>query len=147
MQVNGNKRDNTFGLQLDLLLKAVDISQTKLASLTNVPRVSINRYIRGQSDIRSSDVIKLLFALGIDLKEIIYNHLKKISKESESSEDIMEVAQDIESVFKNLNPYERKTYIGYLVNHAKALNPQIPQHLIQRLKRNCLNSIPSIENI
>ena len=132
MKKNKCKKNNTFGLQLALLLKSANISQTKLASMTNISRVSINRYLKGQTDIRASDVIKMLAATGIDLEEIVYNHLRKTSHAPQTSED-MAIGQDIENLFRGLEHYERKTYVSYLLNHAKILNPEIPRDVLRRL--------------
>lgn len=63
-----------IGPSLGRLAKLKRKKQTDLAKSCGISRISINRFFRGKSEIRASDLIKLLSELGIDLEQMIQTH-------------------------------------------------------------------------
>jgi|GEM_PF-1956337 transcriptional regulator with XRE-family HTH domain len=75
-----NEKDPNFPTELGPLLsklaKKKRIKQTDLAKKSNISRISVNRFFRGKSEIRASDLVSVLKHLGIDLEERILSEIR-----------------------------------------------------------------------
>lgn len=60
-----------IGPILGKLAKQKRKKQTDLAKSCGISRISINRFFRGKSEIRATDLTRLLTELGIDLEMLI----------------------------------------------------------------------------
>lgn len=67
-----------LGRLLGRLAKKKKVKQTDLAHKTNISRISINRFFRGKSEVRASDLVQILLHLGIDLEGQIQEDLKDL---------------------------------------------------------------------
>ncbi|NCN41512.1 helix-turn-helix transcriptional regulator [bacterium] len=58
------------------LSKKLKVKQTDLAKKTEISRISVNRFFRGKSEVRASDLVQILELMGIDVEAQIYEKLK-----------------------------------------------------------------------
>lgn len=69
--------ETSLGPLLGKLAKKLKVKQTDLAKKSNISRISVNRFFRGRSEVRASDLVTLLQHLGIDLEEQIREKLNR----------------------------------------------------------------------
>ena len=65
----------SLGPMLGRLAKRMRVKQTDLARRTQISRISVNRFFRGKSEVRASDLVQVLKELGIDLESQIRQKL------------------------------------------------------------------------
>ena len=65
-----------LGQQVALLANRMKVKQTRIAQDCEISRFSVNRFFRGRSEIRATDLVNVLKVLGIDLKEEIERRLQ-----------------------------------------------------------------------
>ena len=65
-----------LGPLLSQLAKKMRVKQTDLAKKSKISRISVNRFFRGKSEIRASDLVTVLGHLGIDLEEQIIEKIQ-----------------------------------------------------------------------
>jgi transcriptional regulator with XRE-family HTH domain len=108
-----------FAEKLAILAKSKGISQSELAERIDISRVSINRFFKGKSSIRTKDLIQLLQVLDIDLEEVIEQQLN--SKLRGQSPQIAEpqghsqVYEDLISVIDNLDSQARSNVFEQVI--------------------------------
>jgi transcriptional regulator with XRE-family HTH domain len=68
-QLNDQDFDQTvtIGPRLAELATRMKVKQTRIAQTCEISRISVNRFFRGRSEIRASDLVNVLRVLGIDL--------------------------------------------------------------------------------
>lgn len=64
-----------LGAKIGVLASTQGVTQTSLAENCQISRISINRFFRGRSEIRASDLVRVLQTLGIDLNQEIERKL------------------------------------------------------------------------
>jgi predicted XRE-type DNA-binding protein len=68
----GGKMENTkLGQQVAQLANQLKVKQTRIAQDCEISRISVNRFFRGRSEIRATDLVNVLKVLGIDLQSEI----------------------------------------------------------------------------
>lgn len=67
-----------LGPQVAQLANRMKVKQTRIAQDCEISRISVNRFFRGRSEIRASDLVNVLRVLGIDLEKEIANRLRGI---------------------------------------------------------------------
>lgn len=68
--------DNKFGQQVAQLANRMKVKQTRIAQDCEISRISVNRFFRGRSEIRATDLVNVLKVLGIDLEREIERRLE-----------------------------------------------------------------------
>ncbi len=68
--------DKTIGTQVAQLANLLKVKQTRIAQDCEISRISVNRFFRGRSEIRASDLVNVLKVLGINLEEEIERRLQ-----------------------------------------------------------------------
>lgn len=68
--------DTKLGLQVAQLASRLKVKQTRIAQDCEISRISVNRFFRGRSEIRASDLVNVLKVLGIDLEQEIERRLQ-----------------------------------------------------------------------
>ena len=68
--------DKTIGIQVAQLASRMKVKQTRIAQDCEISRISVNRFFRGRSEIRASDLVNVLKVLGINLQEEIERRLE-----------------------------------------------------------------------
>lgn len=64
-----------IGPQVAQLANRMKVKQTRIAQDCEISRISVNRFFRGRSEIRASDLVNVLKVLGIDLQQEIDKRL------------------------------------------------------------------------
>ncbi len=67
--------DAKLGPQVAQLANRLKVKQTRIAQDCEISRISVNRFFRGRSEIRASDLVNVLKVLGIDLEQEIERRL------------------------------------------------------------------------
>lgn len=104
--------DSDIGGKLATLAKSKGLSQGKLAEKIDVSRVSINRFFKGKSSIRTRDLVLLLKVLDIDLEQMI---AKKLQSEMDGIFSQEEVYDDLISILDHLDSRARSSVIEQVV--------------------------------
>lgn len=68
-------QDKAIGLRVAQLANRLKVKQTRIAQDCEISRISVNRFFRGRSEIRASDLVNVLKVLGIDLQQEIDKRL------------------------------------------------------------------------
>ncbi len=68
--------EQQIGLRVAQLANRMKVKQTRIAQDCEISRISVNRFFRGRSEIRASDLVNVLKVLGIDLQQEIDKRLK-----------------------------------------------------------------------
>lgn len=68
--------DTKLGQQVAQLANRLKVKQTRIAQDCEISRISVNRFFRGRSEIRASDLVNVLKVLGIDLEQEIERRLR-----------------------------------------------------------------------
>jgi predicted XRE-type DNA-binding protein len=77
--MNGASNEATeqqIGLRVAQLANRLKVKQTRIAQDCEISRISVNRFFRGRSEIRASDLVNVLKVLGIDLQQEIDKRLQ-----------------------------------------------------------------------
>jgi predicted XRE-type DNA-binding protein len=67
--------EGKLGPQVAQLASRMKVKQTRIAHDCEISRISVNRFFRGRSEIRASDLVNVLKVLGINLEEEIERRL------------------------------------------------------------------------
>lgn len=76
-ELSSSREDQALGELVGKLAKKKKVKQTDLAEKSKISRISVNRFFRGKSEVRATDLINLLDHLGIDVKEQILEKLNE----------------------------------------------------------------------
>jgi transcriptional regulator with XRE-family HTH domain len=68
--------DSLIGPRVAQLANRMKVKQTRIAQDCEISRISVNRFFRGRSEIRASDLVNVLKVLGINLEEEIAKRLQ-----------------------------------------------------------------------
>ena len=68
--------DTTIGPRVAQLASRMKVKQTRIAQDCEISRISVNRFFRGRSEIRATDLVNVLKVLGINLEEEIDKRLQ-----------------------------------------------------------------------
>lgn len=71
-----NEEEKAIGPQVAQLANRLKVKQTRIAQDCEISRISVNRFFRGRSEIRASDLVNVLKVLGIDLEQEIERRLQ-----------------------------------------------------------------------
>lgn len=127
------KFDNkSFGRKVSLLMKALDKNQTLISEEADLSRVSLNRFLRGQSELRLSDFIQIMRVLGVDIEKVLNDRLAEAT--GEKGGKLKGYGPDVELVLNAVSRLGKQSYLGHLVAYAELLGPQIPLQTYKRLK-------------
>lgn len=67
-----------LGPQVAQLATKMRMKQTRIAKSCEISRISVNRFFRGRSEIRASDLVNVLKVLGIDLQAEIERRIAPV---------------------------------------------------------------------
>ena len=76
----GDYADTTvgFGLKLAMLAKSKGYTQKQIAQICGLSRITIHRYFNGRTDLRSSDLFRILKILAVDVEGRLISVLVKV---------------------------------------------------------------------
>lgn len=101
-----------IGEKIATLAKTKGLSQGRLAEKIDVSRVSINRFFKGKSSIRTKDLVQLLKVLDIDLEDLIE---QKLEDEFTPMTRENEIYEDLKSIMDHLDTKARSSVIEQVV--------------------------------
>ncbi|NQZ01435.1 MAG: helix-turn-helix transcriptional regulator [Bdellovibrionales bacterium] len=104
--------------KLAILAKAKGYSQSELAGQIDISRVSINRFFKGRSSIRTKDLVQLLKVLDIDLEEVVNQKLENAVRPGaakSASRGLDPVYEDLISVIEHLDSKAKKNVFEQVI--------------------------------
>ena len=102
-----------FGLKINALLGLQGISQSHISAEGGVNKSSLSRFFRGETDIRSKQLISLLNAIGIDLHQILNQRIdEKLGKEKL----ITNIGAELETIIQNLDDLMAHTILETIIS-------------------------------
>jgi len=125
VEQNSHLEELPLAEKLAILAKSKGFSQSDLAHKIDISRVSINRFFKGKSSIRTRDLVQLLQALDIDLEEVVTQKLEAKDKVSETArketvyEDLISVIESLDSNARS-NVFEQVIWWGRCVLNESA---------------------------
>ncbi len=69
------EENDAIGPRVAQLANRMKVKQTRIAQDCEISRISVNRFFRGRSEIRATDLVNVLKVLGIDLEHEIQRRL------------------------------------------------------------------------
>lgn len=75
MQDLEQDQEGAIGPRVAQLANRMKVKQTRIAQDCEISRISVNRFFRGRSEIRATDLVNVLKVLGIDLEQEIQRRL------------------------------------------------------------------------
>ena len=72
-------QDKVLGERVAKLANRLRVKQTRIAADCSISRISVNRFFRGRSEIRASDLVNVLKTLGIDLDREIQRRMDPLA--------------------------------------------------------------------
>ncbi len=73
---NQETEETAIGPRVAQLANRLKVKQTRIAQDCEISRISVNRFFRGRSEIRATDLVNVLKVLGINLEEEIEKRLQ-----------------------------------------------------------------------
>ncbi|MCB0367147.1 MAG: helix-turn-helix transcriptional regulator [Bdellovibrionaceae bacterium] len=103
--------DGEFGLssKLALLAGMMKISQVEMANRCGLSRITVNRFFRGRTQIKASDLMELMDVLGIDLEQLVDRRIGEVMEGGpETNEDVF---VDVARVLAGLDSQVKRTLL------------------------------------
>ena len=117
---------------LEKIIASMGKSQTAVAEETGIARVSLNRFLRAQSELRLTDFLLMLNYAGIDLEETLRNRNEEVG--GQESGRRKNLGRDLETVFEAMPVSGKKSYLGHVVAYAELLHSKVKRDCYSRLK-------------
>ncbi len=111
-----NTSTTDFGLKLNALLGLHGISQSDISNEGGVNKSSLSRFFRGETDLRSKQLIKLLGTIGIDLHQIVN---QKIDEKLGKEKPVAHIGGELETIIQNLDDLVAHTILETIISKAK----------------------------
>ncbi len=89
------------GSRLAVLSKSAGLTQDEIAKRCQISRITINRFFKGRTEIRSGDLVQLLSLFGIDVLALLDDKIErkmsgKALTESTESKQIAKALEDLD---------------------------------------------------
>lgn len=93
---------------LSTIITAKNTSALQVAKASSIPSSSLTRYLAGETDLRSSSLIKVLENLGIDLESLLAKRMQDLLNESAESSELGEA---LETLVRESDPISARTIL------------------------------------
>ena len=114
------------GARLAVLAKISGLTQEEVAKRCRISRITINRFFRGKTEIRSGDLVQLLGLFGIDLLKMVDDRIERRMKGvTDNGVDTQEIARALE----DLDPHVSRTILEQISWWKRT---QSPMELVAR---------------
>lgn len=101
-----------LGRKLSLLAKMRGLTQQQIADYGGISRIALNRFFCARTELRVSDLVRVLEILGIDLTAIINGALEgRTSLNNNGNKKDQDLFGDLIEVLVGLDPLVRTTLI------------------------------------
>ncbi len=89
------------GSRLAVLSKSAGLTQEEIAKRCQISRITINRFFKGRTEIRSGDLVQLLSLFGIDILAILDEKIErkmngKTLNDSAESKEIVKALDEMD---------------------------------------------------
>ncbi|OQW49223.1 MAG: hypothetical protein A4S09_03915 [Proteobacteria bacterium SG_bin7] len=121
-----------------LLAKSQNITQKQIAEHCEISRITVHRFFSGKTEVRSSDFVKMLELMGINISGQLENRLSNglsngsTTLPSHSSDPVFE---DIAVVLNNLKHPVRKALLEQILWWGQTTDQEPVLDAVNRLKK------------
>lgn len=121
--------------KLALLAGLMKISQVEMANRCGISRITVNRFFRGRTQIKTTDLMEVMGVLGIDLEQQVDRRIGDLMDGAPEARD--EVFADVARVLAGLDSQVKRTLLeqihwwgkSALEKSARGAAERIQQHL------------------
>lgn len=110
-----------FGSKLSTLVRSLGITQEDLAKKCQISRVTLNRYFRGKTELRSKDLLQILSVLGVDIETKIDQKLQGFKEHTSHP-----VYNELITLFESLDQLTKTTLLEQILWWSQLHTTQIP---------------------
>lgn len=128
-----------------LLAKSQNITQKQIAEHCEISRITVHRFFSGKTEVRSSDFVKMLELMGINISGQLENRLSG----SRSTASILcpqstdPLFEDIAVVLNNLKHTVRKALLEQILWWGQTTDQEPVLDAVNRLKKYIKENNPS----
>ncbi len=131
-----------------LLAKAKNITQKQIAEYCQISRITVHRFFTGKTEVRSSDFVKMLQLMGINVEKQIESSLSTGIPEIQSGSSAAEpVFTDIAMVLNNLKTTVRKALLEQILWWGQTSNEEPILVAVDRIKKYIKENPSPVENV
>lgn len=117
---------------LQEILRLSGMSQTKVANELEISRVSLNRYLQGQSELRLRDFLQLAKLIGVDVEGLIRERLQALTGDRQGL--YLGIGNDLELILSRMPKLSKQTYLGHVVAFLEIEKSRIPEAIQKRIR-------------
>jgi transcriptional regulator with XRE-family HTH domain len=115
-----------IGSRLSILAKGLGMTQEEIATRLKISRITINRFFKGRTEIRSGDLNQLLQLFGIDVGQLLDERIERLVK----GKSIHAVREHSEAsrVLEDLDPNVSRTIVDQINWWRSAGQKRLSEH-------------------
>ncbi len=125
------------------LAKSKGVSQKELANYCKISRITVHRFLNGKTEIRSSDFVKMLELLGVDIVSNLEHKL--LGSDASDIQKNEPVFSDVNLVLKNLKNTVRRALLEQITWWGQTSHQEDIVIASQRIKDYIRQNQPQIE--
>lgn len=118
-----------IGSRLSILAKGMGLTQDEIAGRLKISRITINRFFKGRTEIRSGDLNQLLQLFGIDIGALLDERIERLVKGK--SIHIAPEHLEVSKVLSELDPQVTKTIVDQINWWRSAGQRPINEHGVE----------------
>ena len=122
----------TIGIRLSELARIKGVKQSEIADRCRISRISINRFFKGHSELKASDLRNVLSVLGIHLDHEIDSRLES-GRDGKIQEDDP-IYIDITQILRGLDLQVKKTILEQIAWFGQLNRQRVPQTSLNRIE-------------
>ena len=127
------KKVDNIGEKINFLIQGMKVKQVEISNSTGISTSQLNKFLNGNSELNSQNLIKLLCFIGIDINEIINKKIAKIGNFKISSD--MNPGESFEVLINLMNKTEKKAAIEHLSKISSLAVGPSAKNYINNLKQ------------
>lgn len=118
-----------IGSRLSILAKGLGMTQEDIAARLKISRITINRFFKGRTEIRSGDLNQLLQLFGIDVGQMLDERIERLVK-GKSIHAVREHTE-VSKVLEDLDPQVTRTIVDQINWWRSAGQKPINEHGVE----------------
>ncbi len=127
-----------------LLAKSQNITQKQIAEHCEISRITVHRFFSGKTEVRSSDFVKMLELMGINISGQLENRLSNGSVSTMLAPQTADpLFEDIAVVLNNLKHTVRKALLEQILWWGQTTDQEPVLDAVNRLKKYIKENNPS----
>jgi len=116
---------------IQTLMSLRKMKATDLAKKAKISKASLSKFLNGESDLRSTALVRISTILGADMNSTIKTQINK----SIGQGQVESIGEDIQFLLNRVRPIDRKTFTDTLVAKFKNDKDLNTKNRIARLKQ------------